>query len=70
MPKREEKMPCPRCGVEHAVGDYVERPDLQKPGQKGVPCAPPDVDCQCGARLRQMVPIFAVGPYGWRWKIL
>ena len=66
-----EEMPCPRCKTMHAKGKYAP---LGKPMRSGVlsgtPYAPQDVDCQCGAKLRHVVPIFKVDPYGWHWKIL
>jgi hypothetical protein len=65
----DEKMPCPKCGTEHAKGNYGPRPDLRKEG-KGMPHAPADVSCICGAVLRHTVPLFATGPYGWHWRIV
>lgn len=81
-----EQMPCPRCKKMHAKGEYVPRPELAtKPlgrimeaaskrygieVRAGTPVAPNDVQCDCGAKLRHVVPIFAVDPYGWRWEIM
>jgi hypothetical protein len=65
-----QAMPCPRCGRPHPVGQYGPRPDLKMEGTDGTPYAPPDVRCDCGALLRHTVPIFAVDPYGWHWRIL
>lgn len=83
---KNESMPCPRCKKLHERGDYVPRPELaRKPLGKvleastkkygvevrsGTPLGPLDVDCECGAKLRHVVPLFAVNPYGWRWEIL
>lgn len=82
----EEQMPCPRCKRMHACGEYIPRPELatkplgkvvpkvsEKYGKEvrsGTPFAPPDIQCECGATLRHTVPLFAVGPYGWHWRIL
>ncbi len=82
MSENVEEMPCPRCKKKHPKGKYVPRPELAKKplGEKvlrvvdgvevrsGTPFAPPDVQCDCGATLRHIVPIFAVDPYGWRWE--
>jgi hypothetical protein len=38
--------------------------------RSGTPFGPDDVTCECGAVLRHTVPVFAVGPYGWHWRIL
>lgn len=73
----DQQMPCPRCSKLHRAGPYVARPDLKQPAVNeiaysaaGVPHCPADVDCDCGAKLRHSVPLFAVGPYGWHWRIL
>ncbi len=81
-----EQMPCPRCKTLHARGEYLPRPELatkplgnvmaastRKYGfevRSGCPIGPADVVCACGATLRHTVPIFAVGVYGWHWRIL
>jgi hypothetical protein len=81
-----EEMPCPRCKKMHARGDYGPRPELAtkplrevseawsrkygKEVRNGTPFAPPDVQCECGALLHYTVPLFAIGPYGWHWRIL
>lgn len=61
--------PCPNCQCPHARGEYIDRPDLQKPGGD-VPSCPPDVGCPCGATLRHTVPFFRTPAQGWAWKIV
>jgi hypothetical protein len=61
---------CPRCGKVHMMGPYGPRPELRVPDSKGMPYAPPDVQCDCGAVLRVQTPIFKVTASGWNWKIL
>ncbi len=60
------------------LGELLRGKDGQPypPGHKyhgvrsGTPYGPADVSCECGAVLRHTVPIFAVDPYGWHWRIL
>ena len=83
---KHQEMPCPRCGVMHAVGEFIPRPELATkplgevmetaskaygiPVRSGTPIAPADVNCTCGATLTVTVPFFATDPYGWHWRIL
>lgn len=65
-----ESMPCPRCGKQNEVGPYVQRPDLRKDDRRGMPLAPEDVVCECGAVLRHSVPLFKVTSTGWLWQMI
>lgn len=62
--------PCPRCGMMYAAGEYKPQPSRKPETLKGMPFAPDDIDCQCGAKLRHSVPMFKVNASGWYWKIL
>lgn len=62
--------PCPRCGKYHEASEYVKRPELKKSKESGIPLAPLDIECDCGAKLRHTVPLFKVTANGWRWRIL
>ena len=59
---------CPHCGRTHELGEYGPRPELKKNNRAGIPCAPPDVQCECGATLRMCVPVFKANATGWYWK--
>lgn len=63
-------MPCPRCGKQHEPSEYKPQPQRQRVGSRGIPHAPDDVQCECGAVLRHVVPLFCVDVFGWHWKIL
>jgi hypothetical protein len=65
-----ETEPCPRCGKEHTHSEYKPQPDRKLPWQKGMPSAPDDIKCDCGALLRHIVPFFKMTKSGWMWKIL
>jgi hypothetical protein len=62
-------MPCPRCGKQHAAGPFQAQPDRKKANDDGMPYAPDDVQCDCGAVLRHTVPLFVTTSQGWEWRI-
>lgn len=63
--------PCPRCGRLHVPSEYKPQPQRFDPKiNEGVPIAPDDVQCPCGATLRHSVPFFKVNASGWVWRIL
>lgn len=70
MKTKKEAMPCPRCGTIHERGEYIQRPDLKGEDSKGMPVAPADIKCQCGVKLRHVVPLFIASQPGWHWRIL
>lgn len=61
------KEPCPRCGVLHERGPYVQQEHEANGG--AIPVGPNDVLCSCGATLRFTVPLFRVNESGWIWVI-
>ena len=70
------KIPCPKCKTVHTVGKHVRRTDIKETRTRychetdkvveyvpdAVHC-PPDVNCECGLRLRFAVPV--LGPNRW-----
>jgi hypothetical protein len=65
----DQEMPCPRCKTLHKKGEYKPQPERQKDG-KGIPYGPDHVQCDCGAKLMHVVPLFMNSHFGWEWRIM
>lgn len=64
-----QEMPCPVCKKMHKRDELMIFKDVER-GKVRKIVSPPDVLCDCSARLRYTVQLFCGDIYGWHWRIL